>query len=107
MLIILVTIVMLGAYFYRHQDDVIERSAIYALAMMALYWAIFFILPPAVMSTSIHIGRLYEFLPLLSLGMILFPDVHPQHPAGLIRSIGWGMWVLISVILITFKLLIW
>ncbi len=94
---IVIYCVLLAFYFWWEERE--ERSAGTVLAMVVCGAALFlytFVPPHPGMSTR-SLGLLYGFLPLLSLGAVLFPHFNSASPEVVTRTLGWGGLVTVSV----------
>lgn len=107
MVLIVATLSVIMLFFYFNRNEYIERQAYFAMAFMALYIVVYMFIPPQLVGTSVRIGQLYEYLPLVSLGAILFPYVNQDSAVVVTRALGWLGLVSVSIILCIFKIFVW
>lgn len=107
MVLIVATLSVIMLFFYFNRNEYIERQAYFAMAFMALYIVVYMFIPPQLVGTSVRIGQLYEYVPLVSLGAILFPYVNQDSAVVVTRSLGWLGLVSVSIILCIFKIFVW
>jgi len=107
MMLIAVSLGLVIFFFYFNRGEFIERQAYYAIAFMALYIAAYLFVPSQLNGTSVQTGRLYEVIPLMSLGAILFPHFNPKSPEVITQTLGWLGLISVSIILCVFKVFVW
>ncbi len=107
MLLLISALVLSILFFYIHRGEYIERQVYFAIGFMAFYLTIYFFLPTEYVGTGVHMGRLYELVPFVSLGAILFPELNNQAPAKVTQTFGWMGLVTTAIVLLVFKLFIW
>ena len=104
---IFVVVVFILLYRFFNRGEAIEKRVYLAIVAIAAYILIYRYLPPRLPCTSIRLGQLYEYLPALSLGLILFPGLNASTPEKVTIFVGWCGLILVSGVLLIFKLFIW
>jgi hypothetical protein len=107
MLLVVSALSLVACFFYFNRGEFIERQAYFAMAMMALYLVVYILVPSKINGTSVHLGRLYEFIPFISLGAILFPGFNSESPQIVTQILGWLGLISVSIILCLFKIFEW
>lgn len=107
MILISVALGLVMCFLYVNRGEYIERQAYCAIVFMSLYIAIYVFVPSQLSGTSVRTGQLYEYIPLVSLGAILFPHFNPTSPRVITQTLGWVGLISVSIILCIFKLLVW
>ncbi len=107
MLLLISALVLIVLFFYIHRGEYIEPQIYFAIGFMTIYLGIYFFLPTEYVGTGVHMGRLYEFLPFISFGAILFPELNSQSPEKVTQTLGWMGMVTTAIVLLVFKLFIW
>lgn len=107
MMLIGVALGLVAFFFYFNREEYIERQVYFAIALMALYIVVYLFIPSRLNGTSVQTGQLYEYIPLLSFGAILFPHFNPKSPEVVTQNFGWFGLISVSIILCIFKLFVW
>ncbi len=107
MLIIAVYLAMTIGYLVTSDNNQPKRQGYWAILFTAVYLIIYLFVAPFLTHGSIYTARLYEFIPLLSLGAILFPQFNRQSPDIVTQTLGWAGLIIVMVILLLFKLFVW
>ena len=94
-------------FFYVNRGEFVERQMYCAMVFMALYIVVYLFLPSQLNGTSVRTGQLYEYVPLVSFGAILFPHFNPASPEKVTQILGWIGLISVSLILCIFKVLVW
>lgn len=85
----------------------LEATALVALAVTVIYCLAYLFVPPVLELTSMRFGLLFGYVPLVSLGAILFPQLSPQSPVQVTQAFGWMGLLAVFVILCVLKLFVW
>ncbi|ACA87754.1 hypothetical protein [Shewanella woodyi] len=107
MILIGATLVLVAFFFHLNRGEFIEKQAYFAIAFMALYIVVYLFVPSQLNGTSVRTGQLYEYIPLISLGAILFPHLNSKSPEGITQILGWLGLISVSIILCIFKIFVW
>ena len=107
MILIGVTLGLVTFFFYFNRGEFIERQAYFAIAFMALYIIVYLFVPSQLNGTSVQTGQLYEYIPLISFGAILFPHFNSKSPEAVTQNLGWLGLISVSIILCIFKIFVW
>lgn len=91
------------AYMTLTPNSQIGAQQILAILLMLIYQVLYQMVPPAVGEGSLYAGRLFGFLPLLALAMILFPAIGVQLSESVTRFMGWLTLTVTSFLLLMFK----
>jgi hypothetical protein len=94
-------------YLVLNSADVYEVQVALASAFMVIYLAIYLYVPPKLGITATHLGQIFGFVPGISFGAILFPELNARFPAGVTRFCGWlGLTVSFSILCVL-KVFVW
>jgi len=96
-----------ATYFSYVRQNGTERSCLAALAFVALYLIVYLGVPPHLPIKLTYPGQLFGLLPLLSLTLILFPQINRKMPISATKFLGWFMLLGGCGLLIFFKIFIW
>ncbi|WP_371316382.1 hypothetical protein [Shewanella sp. NIFS-20-20] len=102
-----VLVVFVGFYWLLEASETSRKEASVAIGVYGAYLVIYLGIGPFPAATSIYMGKLYSWLPMLSVGAILFPQFNPSSPEGVTRVLGWMGLTAVIVILSYFKLFVW
>jgi len=91
------------AYMTLTPNSQIGAQQILAILLMLIYQVLYQMVPPAVGEGSSNAGRLFGFLPLLALAMILFPVIGVQLSEAVTRFFGWLALATTTFLLLMFK----
>lgn len=94
-------------YLVSNREDVYEVQVAFASAFMAVYLTIYLYVPPKLGITATHLGQIFGFVPTVSFGAILFPELNVRFPVGVTRLLGWLGLVVVFSILCVLKVFIW
>lgn len=94
-------------YFFTIDSRTLHKSDLGALFFAALYLFIYLGVPPHIPIKSTYAGQFFGLLPMLSLCLILFPEINLKAPARLTQFAGWFMLFNIGITLVVFKVFIW
>lgn len=95
----------LYAYFNRREP--FEINVACAIVVAAIYLATYVLVPPKLAVTSMRLGAIFGYVPLVSFGAILFPQLNSYLPVKVTRLLGWFGLVAILLILCILKLFVW
>lgn len=98
-------LVSLYVYFNRHEP--FEINVACAIAVAAIYLAAYILIPPKLEVTSMRLGAIFGYVPLVSFGVILFPQLNSHLPVKATRLLGWFGLVATLLILCILKLFVW
>jgi len=107
MMLIGLAVALVISFFYFNRGEIIEWQVYLSIIFMTLYILVYTLVPPQLNGTSVQIVKLYESVPLVSLGAILFPNLNPKSPEALTQSLGWLGLISVSIILSIFKIFVW
>lgn len=85
----------------------LEVGAVCAMLFAGLYLVVYFFIAPTQTVPSGRAGLLFSYVPMISFGAILFPELNLRSPAQVTRFFGWVGMVIVFLILCFMKLLIW
>ncbi|MCG3731043.1 hypothetical protein [Vibrio cincinnatiensis] len=102
-----VFVVLIGFYFYFEGSETPLKEASIAIGTYGLYLVVYHLISPFPGLTSKYMGQLYGFLPMLSFGMILFPNLNTSSPEVVTKGMGWIGLITSFLILSYFKLFVW
>ena len=102
--ILFLLIVMIYLIYKRHA---VEKSGLGALIFTALYLSIYLGVPPHIPIKSTYSGQLFGLAPLLSLLLILFPEINSKIPASVMRFSGWFLLLSTGAALVILKIFVW
>ncbi|MBC7192062.1 hypothetical protein [Marinobacter sp.] len=102
-----VFLTLVALYLYFNRGEPIEPEVLGATLLMAVYLAIYLYVPPALTMSSRHIGQVFGYVPAVSFGAILFPELNSRFPVRATRLLGWVGLVVILLILCFLKLFVW
>lgn len=91
-------------YIKRHGLEIVCLAALF---FCAIYLWIYLAVPPHLPIKSTYAGQLFGLLPLISLSLILFPQINHKLPTSLTRFLGWFMLLGIGALLVGFKVFVW
>ncbi|MBF9002852.1 MULTISPECIES: hypothetical protein [Vibrio] len=94
-------------YFHLNNSDTPPKEAYSAMIFMGFYLVVFTFIPPFPDIRSTYMSALYQGVPMLSFGAVLFPHLNRTSPEVVTRVLGWSGMVLVFVILVIFKLVVW
>ncbi len=107
MIEITVASALIVLYLVLNSADVYEVQVALASAFMVIYLAIYLYVPPKLGITATHLGQIFGFVPGISFGAILFPELNARFPAGVTRFCGWlGLTVSFSILCVL-KVFVW
>lgn len=104
---IVIYCVMIAFYFWWEGRDEWSVSTFLAIAVCGGTLIFYVLIPPYPGVSTNRLGLLYGFVPLLSLGAILFPHLNSQSPEVVTRTLGWGGLVTVTILLGVFKFYVW
>ena len=84
-----------------------EASAVCAIVFAAIYRATYLFIPPTLEVTSMRLGLLFGYVPLVSFAAVLFPQLNPGSPVPVTRFLGWVGLVAVFLILCVMKIFVW
>ncbi len=100
-------VALVSMYLLFKRDEPLERQAVFATLVMGAYLATYWFVPPTLTVTTRHLGQIFGFVPLMSFGAILFPELNPKSPPGVTRFLGWTGLVMVFAILCILKAFVW
>lgn len=80
-------VLIAGIYLFSGLGWFDERRFVSGTSLMLLYLVLYYIFPSDIDGGSIYLGRLSQYLPLLSYGLILFGDAVSPFNKG--KNIHW------------------
>lgn len=89
------------------REEFIETQALVAMLFVAAYLVVFLVRPPQVPIKSVHFGKMYGGVPMVSFFLILFPHFNDKMPVPVTRLFVLIGLVSSAVILLVSKVLIW
>lgn len=95
----------LYVYFNRHEP--FEFNVACAIVAAAIYLATYMLAPPKLEVTSMRLGAMFGYVPLVSFGAILFPQINSHLPVKVTRLLGWFGLVAMLLILCILKVFVW
>ena len=98
---------LVAFFFYFNRGEFVERQAYFAIVFMASYIVVYLFFPSQLNGKSAQTGQLYEYIPLISFGAILFPHFNSKSPEVVTQNLGWLGLISVSIILCIFKIVIW
>ncbi len=107
MISLVVFCVIVGFYFWYGESDTSVKEASIAMLVYIAYTILYLFIPPFPLGTSSQMGQLYGFVPTLSFGAILLPNLNTHVEEKITRTIGWIGLVVVAFILICFKTFVW
>lgn len=107
MIEITVAVALLVLYLIFNRGEAYEVQAVFASVIMATYLVVYLCVPPKLAITSTHLGQIFGFVPAVSFGVILFPDLNERLPVRVTRFLGWLGLLLVLSILCVLKIFIW
>lgn len=107
MIEITVAIALLTLYLVFNREETYEIQVVFASIIMTIYLMVYLCVPPKLGITSTHLGQIFGFVPAMSFGAILFPNLNVRFPVGVTRFLGWLGLLLILLILCVLKIFIW
>lgn len=107
MIDVIVFVVIIGIYFYWQGSETSLKEAVIAVSFYGFYLVVYHLVGPFPAATSKYMGQLYGFLPMLSFGTILFPNLNTNHPAVVTKVMGWAGLTIAFLILSYFKIFVW
>jgi hypothetical protein len=94
-------------YLVLNRENAYEVQVAVASVFMVIYLAIYLYVPPKLGITATHLGQIFGFVPGISFGAILFPELNARFPAGVTRFCGWlGLTVSFSILCVL-KVFVW
>ena len=103
--IVLLTLALF--YWVHNRHESLEVNAVCAIVFTTLYLTAHLFVPPTLEVTSMRLGLLFGYLPLVSLAVILFPQLNPGSPVPVTRFFGWIGLLAVFLILCVMKLFVW
>ncbi|SON52334.1 hypothetical protein [Vibrio tapetis] len=107
MIDVIVFVALTGFYLFSDGSETSAKEAGMAIGVYGVYLIIYRLVGPFPEVTSMHMGQLYGFLPMLSFGAILFPHFNTKSPEVITRAIGWIGLITVFIIMSSFKLFLW
>ena len=102
-----VFLTLVALYLYFNKGEPIEPEVVGATLLMGVYLTIYLYLPPGLTISTRHIGQIFGFVPAVSFGAILFPELNSRFPIRATRLLGWMGLVVVLLILCFLKLFVW
>ena len=107
MIEITVASALIVLYLVLNRENAYEVQVAVASVFMMIYLAIYLYVPPKLGITATHLGQIFGFVPGISFGAILFPELNARFPAGVTRFCGWlGLTVSFSILCVL-KVFVW
>ena len=100
-------LILASLYVVWNRHESFEAGAVFAIAFAAVYLATYLFIPPVLEVTSMRLGLLFGYVPLVSLAAVLFPQLNPGSPVPVTRFFGWIGLVAVFLILCVMKLFVW
>lgn len=107
MVVISAFIVLVVFYFFSEGSETSLVGAMTAMGLYGGYLILYHLIAPIPDFTSRFIGLLFDCLPLVSFGAILFPHFNSQMPEAATRIMGWLGLVVSIFVLGCFKFFVW
>lgn len=104
---IILFFVVAAAYCVYIKRHGLEIGCLAALLFCAAYLWVYLAVPPHSPIKSTYAGQLFGLLPLISLSLILFPQINHKIPTSLTRFLGWFMLLGVGALLVGFKVFVW
>ena len=107
MIEITVASALIVLYLVLNRENAYEVQVAVASVFMVIYLAIYLYVPPKLGITATHLGQIFGFVPGISFGAILFPELNARFPVGVTRFCGWlGLTVSFSILCVL-KVFVW
>ena len=102
-----IALLILASAYLIYNWHQLEKNAVWALLVTAIYLIAYLFVPPTLEITSMRVGLLFGYVPFVSLGAILFPQLNPHSPVQVTRAFGWIGLLAMVLILCVLKLFVW
>lgn len=100
-------LILASLYVVWSRHESFEAGAFCAIVFAAVYLATYLFIPPTLEVTSMRLGLLFGYVPLVSLAAVLFPELNPSSPVPVTRFLGWVGLVAVFLILCVMKVFVW
>lgn len=107
MILAISVLCLIGFYYDFNNTQILQPHIILAIVVVVAYLGIYIYLPPELGMSSSRMGLLYEYLPVVSFGAILFPNLNRHHTEAVTSALGWCGLISTMIILLIFKIYIW
>ncbi|NLC01150.1 MAG: hypothetical protein GX789_07780 [Pseudomonas formosensis] len=100
-------LILASLYVVWNRHESFEAGAVFAIVFAAIYLTTYLFIPPVLEVTSMRLGLLFGYVPLVSLAAVLFPELNPSSPVPVTRFLGWVGLVVVFLILCVMKIFVW